>query len=426
MRPKHVVATRVPGAVATAGHHTSHAAQPPRRRAAIAATICIVGLAFFPAAAVAAPAPCNAIAQISDAKGDGHHANSDVTAGWFSEASGRLQAVIQTDFGNWAPAHEDSESAGFAMLFATAGQTRFVRLETPQLGTGPLRYDYGTWSLATGFVSAGAATGEVVAGLPGTVTLDVPAATGAVAGARLAQPFVMTYDGGTALTPHWVDRAPGGAQETTPTDPAFGADYVVGSCQPAGGGGPGPGAPGVPGAPGQAVTTTGVVLEAPKRLVGGGKLRASGRIAPARAGVPVRLTLKPRRKNTAAVVRTVATRADGAYAFDFQAVETSLVNAVAEGVNAQTRTVTVQSTVAIKLRRLRSGKTVVRGKVGPRIPGRVLLLRANAVAPTATTTVNKGRFQFKARRLSRGRYQAVFIPSGARAERSTSKSGVIR
>ena len=147
---------------------------------------------------------------------------------------------------------------------------------------------------------------------------------------------------------------------------------------------------------------------------------------PARAGVTVRLTLKPRRKNTPAVVRTVATQVDGTYAYDFQAVETSLVNAVAEGINAQTKTVAVQSTVSMKLRRLRSGKTVVSGKVGPRIPGRVLLLRANAFASTATTTAAKGRFTFKARRLSRGRYQVVFIPSGARAERSTSKSGVVR
>ncbi len=245
MRPKHVVATRAQAAGAAAGHHSSIRAQ----LAWLAAATSAIALSACPAAAAAAPAPCNAVAQIADAKGDGHHANSDVIAGWLSEAGGRLQAVIQTDFGNWSPAHEDSESAGFAMLFAAAGQTHFVRLETPQLGTGPLRYDYGTWSVATGFVSAGATTGEVVAGLPGTVTLDVPAATGAVAGARLAQPFVMTYDGGTALAPHWVDRAPGGAQEATPTDPAFGADYVVGSCQPAGAGGPGPAHPGRPALP---------------------------------------------------------------------------------------------------------------------------------------------------------------------------------
>ncbi len=420
MRPMHVVATRACGAGATAGHTTT-------RLAAITAAIWALALGASPAAHAAAPAPCGGVAQIADDRGDGHHPNSDVLGGWFSEeAAGRLQAVIQTTFGDWAPAHEDSESAGFAMLFALGGQTQFVRLATPRLGTGPLRFDYGTWSPATGFVSAGATTGEVVAGLPGSVTLDVPAATGAVAGARLAQPFVMTYDGGTSLAPHWVDRAPGGAGATTPAEAAFGADYVVGSCPPPGGGGAtGPGG-GAPTPPGLAPITTSILLEAPRRLTGGGRLRASGRVVPARPGIAVRLTLKPRRKNTAAVVRTVATRADGTYAYDFQAVETSLVDAVAEGVNAQTQTVTVRSTVTIKLRRLRGGKTVVSGEVAPRIPGRVLLLRSNAVAATASTSVAKGRFQFKARRLSRGRYQVVFIPSGARAERSTSKTGVVR
>ena len=218
-------------------------------------------------------------------------------AGWFSEAGGRLQAVIQTQFGNWSPADEDSESAAFAMLFSVAGQTRFVRLTTPRIGAGPLSYDYGTWSAATGFAGAGPATGEVVAGLPGTVTLDVPDAIGAVAGVRLLQPFVMTSDGGTALAPHWVDRAPGGAGDSTPAEAAFGADYVVGSCRPPGAGG-GPGGCAAPGEPGQTATTTSVILRAPKRLVGGGKLRAGGHVVPARAGVTVRLTVKPRRKGT--------------------------------------------------------------------------------------------------------------------------------
>lgn len=421
MRPTHVVAIRAHAAAAV--HHMTFLAAPPARIAAIAAAICALAASTAtPIASAAAPAPCDGIAQITDAKGDGHHPNSDVLAGWFSEAGARLQAVIQTDFGSWAPAHEDSETAGFALLFALAGQTRYVRIVTPQLGTGPLSYDYGTWSAATGFVSAGATTGEVVAGVPGAVALDVPDAVGAVAGARLAQPFVMTYDGGSALAPHWVDRAPGGAGDATPTEAAFGADYVVGSCQPAGGGP----APGAPPPPGQAVATTSVALAAPKRLVGGGTLRATGRVAPARAGVAVRLTLKPRRKGTSAVVRTVATQADGAFAYDFQAVEHSYLDAVAEGVNAQTQSVSVRSTVSIVLRRLRGGKTRASGTVAPRIPGRVLLLRTNAVAPTATTTATNGRFAFKARRLPRGRYQAVFIPSGARAERSTSTSGVVR
>src|SRR5436190_5820600 len=126
MRPEHVVATRAHAVGAAARHHTP-------RLAAISAAIWT--LSACPTAA-AAPAPCNGIAQIADARGDGHHANSDVLAGWFSEAGGRLQAVIQTDVGDWSPAHEDSASAGFAMLFAVGGQTSYVRLVAPQIGMG--------------------------------------------------------------------------------------------------------------------------------------------------------------------------------------------------------------------------------------------------------------------------------------------------
>lgn len=424
MRLNVVVGPRARSAGA-ASIRTIAAARPLRALAPLSA-LCALVLAPGQPAFAAPPAACGGVAQISDERGDGHHANSDVVAAWFSEASGGVQAVIQTTFGAWSPAHEDSSSAGFAMLFESGGQLRYVRLVAPRPGEGPLTFDHGAWLPATGFVSAGPTTGEVVAGVSGSVTIDVPAATGAVPGARLARPFVMTYDGGSALAPHWVDRAPGGANEATPTDPAFGADYVVGSCQPAGGGGTGAPGAGAPPGTGATATTTAVVLNAPARLVGGGALRASGRIVPARGDVPVRLTVKPRRKGTAALVRVTATRADGTFAYAFRAVETSLVDAVVEGVNAQTRTVTVRSTVAMKLRRLRDGTTRVSGTVAPRIPGRVQLLRTNAFAPTATTTAVKGRFTFKARRLARGRYEVVFIPSGSRAERSTSKSGAVR
>jgi hypothetical protein len=68
----------------------------------------------------------------------------------------------------------------------------------------------------------------------------------------------------------------------------------------------------------------------------------------------------------------------------------------------------------------------VSGLVSPRLPGRVLLLRTNAATPSATTRAGHGHFRFTARRFLRGRYEAVFIPYGDRAERSTSASGVIR
>jgi hypothetical protein len=82
----------------------------------------------------------------------------------------------------------------------------------------------------------------------------------------------------------------------------------------------------------------------------------------------------------------------------------------------------VQSTVGLTLRRLANGRTVASGRVTPSLPGRVLLLRSNATIPSASTAVRRGRFRLAARRLARGRYQAVFIPSGGRAERSTSST----
>jgi hypothetical protein len=62
--------------------------------------------------------------------------------------------------------------------------------------------------------------------------------------------------------------------------------------------------------------------------------------------------------------------------------------------------------------------------VRPALPGRVLLLRRGAVKPTTTVKPRDGRFRVRIARP--GRYQAVSIPSGKRAERSTSNTGVIR
>ncbi|MDP2712988.1 MAG: hypothetical protein Q8O56_17395, partial [Solirubrobacteraceae bacterium] len=234
-----------------------------------------LGFAVSPAARASAPAPapCHGIAQIADPAGDGHHPNTDVVSGWLSEQAGRLQAVIRTQLGDWAPAHGDASSAGWAMLFELGGQRRYVRVEAPQR-PGAIRFDHGTWTPAGGFVSAGSTSGAVADGVA-TATIDVPAATGAVAGTVLVRPFVLTYDGEDAPgQPHWVDRAPGA---TSPTEAVFGADYVVGACAAQLPGGPG-GNGGVPatgpgsGAPGS--TTTAVVLNVPSRLTGAGRVRA--------------------------------------------------------------------------------------------------------------------------------------------------------
>jgi hypothetical protein len=358
-----------------------------------------------PATASAAPAPCGGAVQVSDAAGDGHHNNTDVLSAWFSEAGGRLQAVVRVRQAVWEPAHDDSDAAGFAVLFTTGGVRRYVRVEAPR--GAALRYDHGTWTEAGGFVSAGATTGEVTTGTGGTATIDVP---GAASGTVLAQPFVLTYDGATAGVPHWVDRAPGGV---SPSEASFGADYVVGAC--AAGGSAGAGGPGA--------ATSAVVLDTPRRVVGAGKAKLRGRVVPGAAGVAVKLTLTARGRT---VVRRVTTGAGGAFAVSVPVSERTTVSAAAAGLRSQTQSIAVRSTVRLRLRGLAGGSVRVTGKVSPKLPGRILLLGADAVDPVATTKARKGRFALRLSRLRSGRYQVVFIPSGARAERSTSNAGAIR
>lgn len=406
MRPMPVLATNA--------RRASHAAA---RTSIAAIAVCLL---LCPAALAAAPAPCGGVAQISDPSGDGHHQNTDVLSGWFSEQAGRLQAVIKVALGDWQPAHVASTTASWAFLFDAGGEQRYVRVVATKVPT-TISYDYGTWTLAGGFVSAGATTGEVTTGQGATATIDVPAATGATAGTVLARPFVLTYESDPS-EPGPVDRAPGGV---TAGEAAFGADYVVGSCQPPPTAGSGAGDSPSPAASG-AVTTTAVVFSAPKRIVGARRVRAGGRVVPARAGVAVQVTTKARGSAKAPIVRTATTLADGSFSVSVPVSETSTMTAVAEQINAQTLTVVVHSTVRLTLRRVAGGRIVASGRVMPRLPGRVLLLRSNAAVPSASTAARRGLFRFAARRLARGRYQAVFIPSRHRAERSTSRSGAVR
>jgi hypothetical protein len=376
----------------------------------LAAAVATLAL-WAPAAHAAPPAPCGGTPQIADPRGDGHHNNTDVVAAWVTETGGRLQAVIRVYTGIWEPAHEDSESAGFAFLYRVGGQTRYVRTVV-RFGAQPV-FDHGTWTLAGGFVSEGATTGEVTTGFNGTTTMDIPALP---AGTVLANPFVLTYDGIEGGQPHWVDRGPGG---TTPAGSEYGADYVVGSCfgAPAGPGGdpgtdPGAGAP----------TTSAISLQAPRRMTGSGKATIRGHVTPARGGVSVTVTAKARRTLT----RTVTTAADGSFKVALPVSETTSVRAVADGLGSQTYTIKMYSRVRIKVRTLKSGAVVVTGTTSPKLTGRVLLLRSNAVRPSARTTARNGRFKFRLRHPRPGRYQAVYIPRGGRAERSTSNTGVIR
>lgn len=377
----------------------------PRRLAAGALCALVVAIGA-PVASAAAPQPCGG-PQVIDVSGDGHHSSSDVLAAWFSEESGHLTATIKVRSATWEPEHEDAEEngSGFAMLFSLGGQTHYVRARAWPHGEKPVSYDYGAFAQGSWFTSAGVTSGEVVyAAFGGTVTIDVPEAIGA-AGAKLAGPFVLTYDGITAGLPDWVDQAPGG---TAPTDSARGADYVVGSCNAATGG------------------TVAVQLRAPASLTGSGKARISGRVAPARAGVAVELSR--RGKVGGSKVLHLTSAADGSFSATAPVREVTRFSAVAEGISSQTLTVDVRSRTKVHVRRLRSGATLIGGRLDPALPGRLLLLPVGEVKPRAVSRVHGGRFRlrFGAGKLAPGGYQVVYIPARARAERSTSNTVKVR
>jgi hypothetical protein len=373
------------------------------------AALAVIGIALFPATAGAqAPPPCGGQPQITDAEGDGHHNTTDVLSAWFSEAAGRLQAVIKVQAGNWFPDHPPGP-ARFALLFDVGGQTRYVRAVAPD--ALPVSFDYGTWAAPDAFTSGGPTAGALIKGPGGTATIDIPGQTGAVPGAVLSNPFVLTHD-----LDGVIDRAPGG---TSPGGTEYGADYVVGAC--GGTGGP-PGAPPPPPGGGGTGGVASVQLRTPARRVGAGLVRVRGSIAPVQAGVPVELAVSGRRTT----VRRLTTRADGAFSTSIRLTQTSRLRATAGGLRSEVRTITMFSKTRIKVRRLRNRGVLVRGRVNPPVPGRVLLLRTNAVRPAARTSARRGRFRFRFSKLRPGRYQAVFIPSKGRAERSTSNKGVVR
>lgn len=382
-----------------------------------AAALLAAGLSVPATAGAAAPAPCGGTAHITDPTGDGHHAGTDVTSAWFAESATGVQAVIRPASGVWGSEHDDRETATWAMLFTVGTETRFVRF-SGRTGT-PGTYDTGTWTATGGFAATGITTGATEQGFDGTVVIDVPAALSGPIGTVLARPFVLTSDGFDGPgKPHWVDRAPGG---TSPTEAAFGADFVVGTCTAEGSGTT---AGGLPGAPGTGSGLTAVGLSTAPRRRGAGRQTVAGRITPARGGVAVRITATTTQGT--ARTHTTTTAADGRFSTTVPISETTRLRAVAEGLGSQTLTVTVVARVRIRVRRTRAGGAVVTGTVSPAISGRVIWLRTSAITPSARTTAKRGRFTFRLKRPVRGRYQAIFTPTGERAERATSNTGVIR
>ena len=398
-----------------------------RSGALASSVVALAAVMALPAAtgAAAPPAPCNNAPQITDAALDGHHPGTDVLAAWWSEAGGRLQAVIQTRVGLFYAEHDDAEVqvSIYALVFTAGGKTWYVRANGPETArsTDPPTYEYGTVTPPGNFARLGVTTGTVERSTTaGTVTIDVPAAIGATAGARLTNPYVITIDGINDGDPTYVDHAPGGEG---PIDSARGADYVVGSCAttlpPDGTPGPDGGSV-IPITGTQGVTS--VQLSAPARVTGRKTVTLTGKVLPARLGVPVTLTRTAKRTATSGAT----TGRDGTFRLRVAIGETTRLRATAGGIGSSEVTITARSRVRIKVRNRADGSAVVTGTVDPKLPGRVLWLRSNAIRPSARATTRTGKFTLRLKSPQPGRYQAVVIPDGKRAERATSNTGVIR
>ncbi|MFM8527808.1 MAG: hypothetical protein ACKOBH_06855 [bacterium] len=359
---------------------------------------------LYPSLAAADPTPCGEIRQITDARGDGHHVNTDVIAAWFDQTEEGISAVIEPRLANWGPEHDDSDEAGFAFRFSQDGVTRVVRARAWR--SLPLSYDFGRWSPLSGFQSEGSTTGSPTAGVGGRVRIVLPEEFEFVNGDILTDTFVLTYDGIENGTPHWVDRAPGG---TEPADPLFGADFVVGSC----------------GIEVIDPVTSAVTLAVPSTRRGSGKVEVVGSVRPARAGVDLELTV-----SSAGGSRTLSVQsgADGTFGNSLGITETTTVRARAldSGVQSAAFRVLMRSVVTLRVRNLAGGRAVVSGSTSPGLPGRILLLRPYEIRPTARTVARNGKFSLRLGRSVRGSFRALYIPFKGRAERALSNRGAIK
>ncbi len=80
----------------------------------------------------------------------------------------------------------------------------------------------------------------------------------------------------------------------------------------------------------------------------------------------------------------------------------------------------------ISATRLWNGKTRITGLTSPWLPGRVQLIKTTAFRPAASKQIAGGKFFFSPRRLSPGRWQVIYTPSGGRAVRSISPAVRVR
>ena len=184
------------------------------------------------ALAAAPPAPCDGAPQISDASEDGHHPATDVLAAWFSEASGHLQAVIQVRAGLVGRRARRRRRQRLRVRVrvhrrrpdAVRARQRAGRTTRPT----PVTYDYGTYTRRAG----SPAPGRPPASRRGAPRRDGDDRRAGGPGRDrrhdAGQPVRRSpTTGSTAACPTGSTTRPAA---TEPSEAAFGADYVVGSC----------------------------------------------------------------------------------------------------------------------------------------------------------------------------------------------------
>ena len=242
-----------------------------RSGAFAAGVLALAAFVALPAATglAAPPPPCNNAPQITDAATDGHHPPTDVLAAWWTEGSGHLQAVIRVYAGTPAAEHDEAEvpGAGYAVIFNAAGQTRYVRATLPDQRHAVVRVRH--LHARRHLRERGRHDRRRRERRERDGHDRRPGAS--AGGHALTRPFVITYDGINAGVPTGSTTRPAAISRPTPP---VGADYVVGSLRRA------------RRPPGGAVTTTAVQLGRAQARDRPQDRDVTGKVLPARAGVP--------------------------------------------------------------------------------------------------------------------------------------------
>ena len=308
----------------------------------------------------------------------------------------------------WEPAHDDSDAAGFALLYAVGGETRYVRGEAVR--GAPVRFDHGTWTAAGGLQPARARSPASPS--PAALVHRPPAGPRRDRPGAAVRAHLRRRDGRRAALGrprararrragrHGVRRRRRGRQLRT------GGSGRAG--RPPGGGHDHRGRARRPAA--RASAAAGSWSAAASRRRGPGSRSSS--------------TATARRRT---VTRRAVTQADGT--FSLRAARSARPPASGPSPRRSAR------------RRGRSASCPACGSgcasapaapspsragSGPPCPAACCCCGAAPSIPPRPAARRGGRFTLRLRAPRAGRYQVVFIPSGERAERSTSNTGVIR